>query len=73
MLPIVGQMAGPNKLKFFYGHSGVVGGCLRLKKFELFYIFSKFFFKFIFFHGQRRALQLVRQYIRNSKYLFLLN
>ena len=49
MLPIVGQMAGPNKLKFFYGHSGVVGGCLRLKKFELFYIFSKFFFQIYFF------------------------
>jgi len=45
MLPIAGQTAGPNALNFFCGHSWVAGGCFRLKQ--------------NFFHGQRRALQLV--------------
>ena len=50
MFPIAGQTAGPIRLNFFvdtYGWPGV----LWAKK-------SKYFFQ-IFFHGQRRALQLV--------------
>ena len=39
------------------GHSGVAGGCYRLKEFEIF--LSTFFFNF-FFHGNRRALQQVK-------------
>ena len=50
---IAGQTAGPNGLTFFCGNSGVFGGCFRLKKNRTF-LFSNFFF-----HGQRRALQLV--------------
>ena len=52
MLPIAGQLAGPIGLKLLSDYSG---GCFRLKK-------SIFSFKnfHIFFHGQRRALQLVQ-------------
>ena len=48
MFPIAGQMAGPIGLKFFVDTHGWPG----VKKIR------NFFFQF-FFHGQRRALQLV--------------
>ena len=38
MLPIAGQTAGPNGLKFF---EDTQGGCFKLKKFDFF--FFKFF------------------------------
>ena len=51
MLLIAGQMAGPNGLKLFVDtHGGL--GVLKAKKIE-----KKILN--IFFHGQRRALQLV--------------
>ena len=43
------------------GHSWVAGGCYRLKKLDFF--FQNIFFFYIFFHGQRRALQLVFIYL----------
>ena len=46
MLPMAGQTAGLNGLKFFCGHSWVAGWCLRLKKSEIFFsqnFFSNFF------------------------------
>ena len=52
MLPIAGQTAGPNGLKW------VAEGYLRLKKNSKIFFF-KFFSSNFFFHGQRRALQLV--------------
>ena len=42
MSPIAGQMAGPNGLEFFCGHSGVPGGCFRQKKNRIF-LFSILF------------------------------
>ena len=54
MLRIAGQTAVPIGLKFLRTLMGGLG-CHRQKKFEIFS--SKFFF--LFFHGQRRALQLV--------------
>ena len=69
--PIADLTSGPIGMKFFCRHSGVAGGCYRLKqnlKYFFLQIFSKiFFFKFflkililiIYFQGQRRALQLV--------------
>ena len=51
--------------EFFCGHSWMAGGLYRLKKFENY--FSKFFFlENLFFHGQRRALQLVGYKIHGS-------
>ena len=47
MFPIAGQTAGPNGLKFFVDTRGLPGGVIRQKNLN------------IFFHGQRRALQLV--------------
>ena len=61
MLRIAGQTAGPIGLNFFCGHSGVAEGCYLNFYFSK-YFFVKFFFNFFlifFFHGQRRALQLV--------------
>ena len=55
MLPIAGKTAGPNELIFFVD-TLVAGRCLRLKKTDFFYFQTFFIF---FFHGQRRALQLV--------------
>ena len=46
MLPIAGQTAGPIGLTFFVDTQGWPGGI------------KGYFFKF-FFHGQRRALQLI--------------
>ena len=46
MLPIAGQTAEPNRLKFFVNTHGWLGVVLGYKK-------------FLFFPGQRRALQLV--------------
>ena len=54
MLRIAGQTAGPIGLNFFVD--------TWLKKSKIF--FFKFF-KYFFFHGQRRALQLV--YYKNVK------
>ena len=51
MLLKAGQTAGPNGLKTFCGHSWVARG-VKAKKIE-----KKILN--IFFHGQRRALQLV--------------
>ena len=50
MLYIADQTAGPIGLKFFVDTHGLPGGVIGIKS-----IFSNF----IFFHGQRRALQLV--------------
>ena len=57
MLSIAGQRAGPIGLNFLLDTQG--WPCYRLKNRNFF--FSKFcpFFLKIFFHGQRRALQLV--------------
>ena len=52
MLPIAGQSAGPNGLKFFVDTQGWLGSVLGFKKFE---ICLKHFLTF-FFHEQRRAL-----------------
>ena len=57
MLRIAGQTAGPIGLKFFSRHSWVVGGGGGLAKKNRKFLL-KSFFQF-FFHGQRRALQLV--------------
>ena len=54
MVPIAGQTAGPIGLNFFVDAQGRPGGVIVKK----YIFFSNFFFKF-FFHGQRRALQLV--------------
>ena len=51
MLRISGQMAGAIGLKFFFGR-----GVLLAKKIRIFFFFSKIV---SFFHGQRRAFQLV--------------
>ena len=53
MFPIAGQTAGPIGLKFFVDTHGWPGVIYISKK----KICSKIFF---YFHGQRRALQLVR-------------
>ena len=50
MLPIAGQTAGPNGLKFFCGHSWMAR--------VFFQIFFITFFSNFFFRGQRWALQL---------------
>ena len=52
MLPIAGQTAGLIGLNFLCRHSWMAGDCYRQKK-------SKFFFQKFFFHGKRRALQIV--------------
>ena len=56
MLHIAGQTAGLIGLvDIFCGHPWVAGGCYGLQNFK-----KKFkFFQISFFHGQRRALQLV--------------
>ena len=51
MLPLAGQTAGPIGLIFFVDTQGWPGSVTGYKN-------SKFF-KYIFFHGQRRALHLV--------------
>ena len=51
MLHIAGQTAGTIGRNFFVDTHGWPGGCYRLKKSN--------FFQIIFFHGQRRAFQLV--------------
>ena len=51
MFPIAGQTDGPNGLKFFVDTKGWPGGVLDKK--------LDFFYKIIFFSGQRRAPQLV--------------
>ena len=55
MFPIAGQTAGPIGLKLFVDTHGWPGGD-KAKKIQ-----KKFFSNF-FFHGQRRALQLVVLY-----------
>ena len=57
MLRIAGQTAGPVGLKFFVDTHGLLGGCYRKIKSNFQFIFFSNFFKF--FHGKRRALQLV--------------
>ena len=52
MLPIAGQTAGPIGLNFFVDTQGWPGG---VKGYFFKFLFSNFFF----FHGQRRALQLI--------------
>ena len=54
MLPIAGQTAGPNELKFFVDTHGWPGGDMA-KKCKFFVLF----FLNFFFHGKRGALQLV--------------
>ena len=44
--------------EIFCGHLWVAGGCYRLKKNSNFFP-ENVFIKIFFFHGQRRALQLV--------------
>ena len=53
MLPIAGQMAGPIGLKFV----GDTNGCRVEAKNRI--LKKKLFKNFLFFHGQRRAFQLV--------------
>ena len=67
MLHKAGQTAGLIGLIFFVDTHGRPRGVKGYKKFEflfqnsyLFKFFSIFFFKIIFFHGQRRALHLVK-------------
>ena len=55
MLPIADQTAGPIGLKFFVDTQGWPGGVIVKNRN---YFFKNFFSSF-FFHGQRRALQLV--------------
>ena len=57
MLPIAGQTAGPNGLKFFGDTQGWPGGVLGLKKFDIFFLQN------LFFHWQRWDLQLVKSLI----------
>ena len=57
MFPIASQTAAPIGLNFLWTLMGG-RGCYRLKKFK-----KKFYSNF-FFHGQRRALQLVYIKIR---------
>ena len=52
MLPIAGQTAGPIGLELFVDTQGWPGSVIKNSK------FIKHFLK-LFFHGQRRALQLV--------------
>ena len=52
MFPIAGKTAGPIRLTFFVDTQGWPGGDIGLKN-------PNFIFKIFFFHGQRRALQLV--------------
>ena len=66
MLSIAGQPAGLNGQKFVVD----THECCRLKNskillFKVFISFKYFFSIFIFFHGQRRALQLVRYKTRH--------
>ena len=56
MFPIAGQTAGPNGLTFFVDTLGSLGGH-RLKE--------NFFLTLPLFHGQRRALQVVKYKIHN--------
>ena len=51
MLPIAGQTAGLIGLNFLCRHSWMAGDCNRQK--------NRNFFPKVFFHGQRRALQIV--------------
>ena len=60
MLPIAGQTAEPIGLKFFVVTHGWPGGVISKKKFEIF-----------FFHGQRRALQLVYIHIYNLNVFYI--
>ena len=54
MLPLAGQTAGPNGLKFFVNTHGWLGGVLGNNN-----KISNIFLTIFFSHGQRRALQLV--------------
>ena len=53
MLSIAGQMSGPIRLKYFVDTHGWPGVLLANSQFFF------YFYIFHFFHGQRRALQLV--------------
>ena len=55
MLPIAGQTAGPNWLKFVVDTHGWPGVSLAKKNSN--FLFHHYFH--IFFYGQRRALKLV--------------
>ena len=58
MFPIAGQTAGPIGLTFFVDTHGWPGGDIGYQKIEK-KNFKIFFLQNLFFHGQRRALQLV--------------
>ena len=66
MLPTAGQTAGPNGLNFSGDTNGWPRGVLYI------FFYFKFFLKF-FFHGQRRALQLVGNKTLNSWVITHLN
>ena len=70
MFPIAGQTAGPNGLNFMWTLIGD-RGVLKAKKIRHFFLsIFYFFFENFFFHGQRRALQLVYKYIYMSEDLY---